>query len=73
VRFGIIASALLGGFLNPTSSTMQKAKTPKTDLHASIIFLGTDYFGSTVSREDSMRLIDHYLEPGGNVLDTAES
>jgi aryl-alcohol dehydrogenase-like predicted oxidoreductase len=52
---------------------MQRVRIQKTDLHASIIVLGTDYFGSTVSREDSMRLMDHYLEAGGNVLDTAES
>ena len=52
---------------------MQKIRIPKTDLHASIIVLGTDYFGSAVTRKDSMRLMDHYLEAGGNVLDTAES
>jgi aryl-alcohol dehydrogenase-like predicted oxidoreductase len=52
---------------------MQKVSIPGTDLHASIIVLGTDYFGSTVSREKSMQLMDHYLEFGGNVLDTAES
>ena len=52
---------------------MQKVSIPKTDLHASIIVLGTDYFGSTVSRKDSMQLMDCYLETGGNVLDTAES
>jgi aryl-alcohol dehydrogenase-like predicted oxidoreductase len=51
---------------------MRKLKIPKTDLQASIIVLGTDYFGSTVSRQDSMRLMDYYLEAGGNVLDTAE-
>jgi aryl-alcohol dehydrogenase-like predicted oxidoreductase len=51
---------------------MQKVSVPKTDLHASIIVLGTDYFGSTVSREESMQLMDNYLEAGGNMLDTAE-
>jgi aryl-alcohol dehydrogenase-like predicted oxidoreductase len=51
---------------------MRKIKVPKTDLQASMIVLGTDYFGSTVSRQDSMQLMDYYLEAGGNVLDTAE-
>jgi aryl-alcohol dehydrogenase-like predicted oxidoreductase len=51
---------------------MRKKNIPKTDLQASIIVLGTDYFGSTVSRQESMQLMDHYLEAGGNVLDTAE-
>ena len=49
---------------------MQKVSVPKTDLHASIIVLGTDYFGSTVPREESMQLMDNYLEAGGNMLDT---
>jgi 3D-(3,5/4)-trihydroxycyclohexane-1,2-dione acylhydrolase (decyclizing) len=31
------------------------------------LVLGTDYFGSTVSRERSMQLMDHYLDAGGNV------
>jgi len=52
---------------------MQRTKIPKTELEASIIVLGTDYFGSTVSRKESMELMDYYLEAGGNVLDTAES
>jgi aryl-alcohol dehydrogenase-like predicted oxidoreductase len=51
---------------------MRKIHIPKTDLQASIVVLGTDYFGSTVSRQESMQLMDHYLEAGGNVLDTAE-
>jgi aryl-alcohol dehydrogenase-like predicted oxidoreductase len=51
---------------------MQKVNIPKTDLYASPLVLGTDYFGSTVSRERSMQLMDHYLDAGGNVLDTAE-
>jgi aryl-alcohol dehydrogenase-like predicted oxidoreductase len=51
---------------------MNKIKIPKTDLHASPLGLGTDYFGSTVSRDQCMKLMDHYLEAGGNVIDTAE-
>jgi aryl-alcohol dehydrogenase-like predicted oxidoreductase len=51
---------------------MQKVNIPATNLHASTLALGTDYFGTTVSRELSMRLMDRYLEAGGNVIDTAE-
>jgi aryl-alcohol dehydrogenase-like predicted oxidoreductase len=51
---------------------MKKVNVPKTDLHASTLALGTDYFGSTVDRELSMQLMDRYLEAGGNVIDTAE-
>lgn len=51
---------------------MRKTPIPRTDLHASTLALGTDYFGSTVDRATSMRLMDRYLEAGGNVLDTAE-
>ena len=52
---------------------MNKISIPKTDLHASTLALGTDYFGSTVSRDLCMELMDHYIEAGGNVIDTAES
>jgi aryl-alcohol dehydrogenase-like predicted oxidoreductase len=51
---------------------MKKVNVPKTDLHASTLALGTDYFGSTVGRELSMQLMDCYLGAGGNVIDTAE-
>src|SRR2546423_9383219 len=51
---------------------MKKVNVPKTDLHASTLVLGTDYFGSTVDRDLSMQLMDRYLEAGGNVIDTAE-
>jgi aryl-alcohol dehydrogenase-like predicted oxidoreductase len=51
---------------------MQKLNIPGTDLYASPLALGTDYFGSTVSRELSMQLMDAYHEAGGNVIDTAE-
>jgi hypothetical protein len=43
---------------------MNKINISKTDLHASTLPLGTDYFGT--------ELMDHYLEAGGNVIDTAE-
>ena len=52
---------------------MNKIKIPKTHLHASTLGLGTDYFGTTISRAVCMELMDYYLEAGGNVIDTAES
>jgi aryl-alcohol dehydrogenase-like predicted oxidoreductase len=52
---------------------MKKIKIPKTDLFASPLALGTDYFGTAVSRDVSMELMDHYFEAGGNVIDTAEA
>jgi len=52
---------------------MNKTKIPQTDLYASTLALGTDYFGTAVSRDVCTELMDHYLEAGGNVIDTAES
>jgi hypothetical protein len=40
---------------------MQKINIPNTDLYASRLALGTDYFGSTVSRDLSMQLMDQPL------------
>src|SRR6267142_1137226 len=57
----------------PSHPRMNKISIPKTDLHASTLALGTDYFGSTVSRDLCMELMDHYIEAGGNMIDTAES
>ena len=51
---------------------MNKIKIAKTELSVSPLALGTDYFGTTVSRDQCMELMDHYLEAGGNVIDTAE-
>ena len=52
---------------------MNKINILKTDLYASTLALGTGYFGSTVSRDVCMELMDHYFEAGGNVIDAAES
>jgi aryl-alcohol dehydrogenase-like predicted oxidoreductase len=51
---------------------MQKVNIPKADLLASMLALGTDYFGSTVGRELSMQITDKYFESGDNVIDTAD-
>src|SRR5260221_12738030 len=51
---------------------MQIKPLPRTDLQASVIGLGTDYFGSTIDRKLSMQILDRYVESGGNFIDTAE-
>jgi len=42
-----------------------------TEIKASSIILGTNYFGTTISKEMSFEMMDYYLECGGNVFDTA--
>ena len=42
-----------------------------TALRISALCLGTDYYGSRVSREDSFAALDHFVSLGGNFLDTA--
>ena len=37
------------------------------------LVLGTNYFGTTISEEESFRLMDYYFSHGGNILDTARS
>ena len=37
----------------------------------SSVILGTDYYGSTVSKNDCFKLYDMYVENGGNHIDTA--
>lgn len=40
-------------------------------ISVSSIILGTDYYGSTVSKSDCFRLYDMYADCGGNHIDTA--
>lgn len=44
---------------------------PGTDRSASVIALGTAWFGTAIPEEDAWRLLDVYAEEGGNFLDTA--
>ncbi len=44
---------------------------PGTELKASNIWLGTASFGSAYAEGDCFRILDRYLELGGNVIDTA--
>lgn len=50
---------------------MKYEKILGTDMLAGKIVLGTDRFGSEVSREDSFALMDYFFENGGNLFDTA--
>ncbi|WP_409345734.1 aldo/keto reductase [Paenibacillus sp. MBLB4367] len=50
---------------------MIKTVIPGTELNASSICLGTVLFGSTMSEEDSFRLMDAFAEQGGNFFDSA--
>lgn len=47
-------------------------KIKDTDLNAAAIALGTDVYGSVVSKEDSEELLNTYVELGGNIIDTAK-
>ena len=44
---------------------------PVSSRPVSSLILGTDYFGATVSREESFALLDRFLALGGNAVDTA--
>ncbi|MCY9668109.1 aldo/keto reductase [Paenibacillus alginolyticus] len=51
---------------------MRSRSIPSTELSPSVICLGTSHFGDTISRETSFELMDHFLDRGGNFLDTAK-
>jgi aryl-alcohol dehydrogenase-like predicted oxidoreductase len=51
---------------------MKTRPIPHSNLTASVLCLGTAEFGSAVDESSSEKLIDTYLDAGGNVLDTAE-
>jgi aryl-alcohol dehydrogenase-like predicted oxidoreductase len=51
---------------------MKTRLVPRTDLTASVLCLGTAEFGSAVDDSTAERIVDRYIEAGGNVLDTAE-
>ena len=50
---------------------MRNLTIPKTDLTVSALCLGAGSLGTRVSPDDSLRLLDEYVEYGGNFLDTA--
>ncbi len=42
------------------------------DRRSSVLCLGTMFFGSTVTEERSLALLDRFFERGGNFVDTAQ-
>lgn len=51
---------------------MKTRLIPRTTLTASVLCLGTAEFGSAVDDSTAEKIIQSYLDAGGNVLDTAE-
>ena len=51
---------------------MKTRLVPRTNLNASVLCLGTAEFGSAVDESSSEKVLETYLDAGGNVLDTAE-
>jgi len=50
---------------------MLELQTNNSELLISKLVLGTDYFGTNVSKNMSFRLMDMFADAGGNCLDTA--
>lgn len=50
---------------------MQSIRIPNSDLDVSSLCLGTGQFGSDLDRAASWRLLDEFLDAGGNFIDTA--
>jgi aryl-alcohol dehydrogenase-like predicted oxidoreductase len=50
---------------------MRYFSLPNTTLRPSVIGLGTGNYGSSISTEDSFRLLDEFAGAGGNLLDSA--
>lgn len=50
---------------------MKYVTIPKTDLRVSNVCMGTVFFGSTVDKKESFRVLDRFVEKGGNFFDTA--
>lgn len=50
---------------------MRYLTIPKTDLKVSNVCMGTVFFGSTVDKKESFRVLDRFAEKGGSFLDTA--
>lgn len=50
---------------------MRKQTFPGIDMPVSVLALGTQAFGTNITVEDSFRMLDMYVDCGGNFLDTA--
>jgi aryl-alcohol dehydrogenase-like predicted oxidoreductase len=55
------------------ATMMQKIQWKGSHETVSAMCLGTMYFGSRVNKETSYRILDAYVEAGGNFLDTANN
>ncbi len=51
--------------------SMQTIQLGSTDADVSVMCLGTMHFGTKEDEETSFRLLDQYVEAGGNFIDTA--
>lgn len=51
---------------------MRYCKIPGTDLEVSVVCMGTGEIGSSVSKEESFKLLDAMYERGGTFIDTAK-
>jgi aryl-alcohol dehydrogenase-like predicted oxidoreductase len=51
---------------------MERRRLGPSDLHVSKLALGTMTFGWTTDEAESFRILDAYVEAGGNFLDTAD-
>lgn len=51
---------------------MRISSIPNTDLKASVLCLGTGDMGAGIERQDSFRMLDEFLDGGGNFIDTAK-
>lgn len=52
---------------------MKKIQIGKSSLNASVLGLGAINFGTTVSEKNAFKLIDAYVENGGNLIDTSNN
>ena len=50
---------------------MRHIPLPKTDLLLSPICLGTDHYGGRIPEDTAFKILDHFLDIGGNIIDTA--
>ena len=50
---------------------MKKIRLGSTDKEVSALCLGSMYFGTKIPAESSFRLLDRYVEAGGDFVDTA--
>lgn len=54
-------------------AVMKNVRFGQTELTVSELCLGAMYFGSTVPEETAFRLLDMYVEAGGNFIDTSNN